>query len=109
VSLAAGEAAAWASSVKRSSDAEWRVAAVRALGATCHSASLDRLTELAHAAASPAASDTEVQLAAAAIEALGQLHPADLAARLAPFGAKTVPPYARHLAKQALDAPPACR
>lgn len=112
--LGARRAAAWGAQLRarvddKDEELDVRVAAVRALGATCHSASLDRLTELAHAAASPAASDTEVQLAAAAIEALGQLHPADLAARLAPFGAKTVPPYARHLAKQALDAPPACR
>ena len=88
---------------------EVRVASVHALGASCHTASLDRLTELARAAATPVANDTEVQLGAAAIESLAMIHPGDLASRLAPFADKSVPPYARHLAQQALASPGACR
>ncbi len=112
--LGARRATAWGVALRArvddpEEDLEVRVASVHALGASCHTPSLDRLTELARAAVSPVASDTEVQLGAAAIESLGRLHPSDLAARLAPFADKTVPPYARHLAQQALASPGGCR
>jgi hypothetical protein len=74
----------------------------------CDAGAVDMLTRFARAAAAPAG-DAEVQIGAAAIEALGLLHPPDLAQRLAPFRDKNVPPQARLLAARALARPSVCR
>ena len=89
-------------------DLEVRVAATRALGDTCHTPSLDRLTELARGAASPA-SDADVQIGMAALDALGKLHPKDLAQRLATFENPAIPASARKMAAQAIEAKGMCR
>jgi HEAT repeat protein len=60
-----------------------RVAAVRALGALCDSASLGDLTTLAQKGVSPG-TEVDAQLAMAAINSLGHIHPKDLKDRLAP-------------------------
>ena len=64
-------------------DIEVRMAAARALGTMCVRSATDRLETLARPEASPISDETSVQLALAAIDALGHLHPADLDARLA--------------------------
>ena len=62
---------------------EVRAAAAWALGARCDSSAVERLTELVQRAPG---NDAEVTLLAAAVAALGRLHPVDLAQRLGPLG-----------------------
>ena len=88
---------------------EVRLAATRALAALCDRASTDLLQKLAARAALPMATDEDIQLGFAAAEALGRLHPADLAARLAPLAAKDARIEARTAAARALATAPGCR
>ncbi len=85
-----------------------RTAAARALGAMCDARSYDRLTELAQAAASPVASQDELALALAAIDALGHAHPADVGKRLAPIDDKSVKQELRNAARHAFMMRGAC-
>ncbi|HRH00575.1 MAG TPA: hypothetical protein PLR99_30230, partial [Polyangiaceae bacterium] len=61
-----------------------RVTATRALGAVCATAELDFLTRAAGRVASPA-DEADLRIGLAALDALGHIHPADLASRLAPL------------------------
>jgi HEAT repeat protein len=85
-----------------------RTAAARALGAMCDPAQLERLTELARAAADPMASGEDLTLGLAAIAALGDIHPADLAGRLAKLRDKSVRDAVRAAAEHALASPAKC-
>ncbi len=87
---------------------EVRARAISALGALCDASSLDMLTKLAQRArASPSTTSGRV-LGAAAIGALGALHPADLDARLAPLLAKDAPGPLREMARAAKNTPSTC-
>ena len=90
-------------------DPEVRVAAARALGALCDAKTLDRLTELSRAAADPAVEQDALALSLAAIDALGAMHPADLAARLAKLRGEGVRDAVKAAAARALAMTPACR
>jgi HEAT repeat protein len=85
-----------------------RIAATTALGDLCDPRSLDRLTELAHGAADELADEPQARMGAAAIEALGKIHPADLAARLAPLLAPNAPRAPHALATRVLHEPGGC-
>lgn len=87
---------------------EVRVAAARALGALCMQNATDRLSELSERAKLPVDAFDD-RIGFAAIEALGAIHPPDLAARLAPLRDKNVRVPARLAADRALATPPACR
>ncbi len=111
--LALHRARAYASAVReRLDDAQEipivRTAAARALGAMCDPAQLERLTELARAAADPMASGEDLTLGLAAIAALGDIHPADLASRLAKLRDKSVRDAVRGAAEHALASPARC-
>ncbi len=86
---------------------ELRVAATRALGAICAAGELDLLTRAAQRAIAPV-DEADLRVGVAAIDALGRIHPSDLAARLAPLRAKTVRLPLRNAAERALLEPPAC-
>lgn len=86
-----------------------RIAAVRALGSTCDASSLGRLGDLANKLASPMADDTQVALGYAAIEAIGSIHPADIARRLGNLTASSVRAPVRKQALEAIASPGACR
>jgi hypothetical protein len=88
---------------------EVRAAAARALGSMCEAKQLDRLTELARSAADPMASGDELELGLAAIDALGDIHPADLAGRLAKLRDRSVRDAVRSAAEHALAAKGVCR
>lgn len=85
-----------------------RVLAARALGEMCSHDDTDRLTKLARASTSPVQSQLERDVAFAAIEALGDLHPKDLEKRLAPLLAMGPKAQARAAAERALAAKGAC-
>jgi HEAT repeat protein len=86
-----------------------RVSATRSLGAMCDAASLGRLSDLAAKVASPIASDVEVALGLAAIDAIGAMHPADIARRLSSVTAPHVSASVRRHALDALAEPGSCR
>jgi hypothetical protein len=90
-------------------DVDVRLASARALGALCDSGSLDRLTELARAGTGPLTDELASQLSLAATEALGSIHPPDLAKRLAPLMAKDARALAQEAARSALAEPTHCR
>jgi HEAT repeat protein len=111
--LAAHQARAYADAVRSRLDdaqevADVRVAAARALGAMCDSSQLERLTEIARSAADPMAGGDELALGLAATSALGDIHPADLAIRLAKLRDKSVRDAVRAAAEHALAAPARC-
>ena len=85
-----------------------RVSAAHALGAMCDPAQLERLTDLARGAAEPLASGEELTLGLAAITALGDIHPADLATRLAKLRDKSVRDAVRAAAEHAIASPSRC-
>lgn len=89
-------------------DPEVRAMAARTLGAMCVQNTADRLTKLAHLSRAPV-DEADERVGMAAIEALGALHPADLAERLAPLRAKEVRLPVRRAAERALAEPSACR
>jgi HEAT repeat protein len=112
--LAAHQARSYASAVRARLDDEQelpvvRTAAARALGAMCDPAQLERLTELARSAGDPMASGEDLTLGLAAISALGDIHPADLASRLAKLRDKSVRDAVRAAAEHAIAAPAKCR
>jgi len=75
-----------------------RAAAAQALAALCDASSLDTLTAYARKLADPMANAQEHLVGAAALLALGEMHPADLTRRLEPLRAKGAPPQARQAA-----------
>ncbi|HEX3773470.1 MAG TPA: HEAT repeat domain-containing protein [Polyangiaceae bacterium] len=77
-----------------------RAAAAQALAALCDTSSLPTLTKYAQKLADPLADANQHMVGAASLLALGDLHPLDLATRLAPLRAKGAPEQA----KQAADA-----
>ena len=79
-----------------------RAQAARALGAVCSTEDLDRLTLLAQATLAPMAFELEREVGLGAIEALGVIHPRDLAQRLAPLRTKKTPPSLKAAADRAL-------
>lgn len=89
-------------------DADVRARAILALGVLCDARSVDAWTKLALAARQPM-DDRDRRLGTAAIAALGDTHPADLAARLAPLLARDAPGPLREMAKAALGASPTCK
>jgi hypothetical protein len=100
--------------LERLDDAEeWpavRQSAARALGALCHVDALGSLTKHARSLADPMASVDERGIGYAALGALRDLAPADLAKRLAPVLDKHAPPGARAAAETALrERSPRCR
>jgi HEAT repeat protein len=88
---------------------EVRLAATKALAALCDRESTQLLTDLAQRAPVSMASDEDIQIGLTAAEALGELHPVDLAARLAPLAAKDARAEARTAAVRALAATPSCK
>jgi HEAT repeat protein len=105
--LAAGDRLrALADSEKQAPDV--RIRAVKALGAVCHRASIDRLTELAQAGAKPFADGAAQSLGGVAVSALGRLHPPDLATRLAPLRGEGASKAASLAAQAALDETDRC-
>ena len=88
---------------------EVRAAAARALGSICEAKQLDRLTQLARSAADPMASADELELGLAAVDALGEIHPADLAGRLAKLRDRSVRDAVRAAAERALTLKGSCR
>jgi HEAT repeat protein len=90
-------------------DIEVKVAAARALGQMCARSATDILTTFASRGASSVADDDERSLGLAAIEALGHLHPPDLATRLAKARAPDANAYAKRAADAALRETELCR
>jgi hypothetical protein len=84
-----------------------RAASARAVGALCDAHAADALTEAVVLGAS-SLDPNEVSLGLVATEALGALHPKDLAARFAPLKSKIARPAARAAAARALEAKPHC-
>jgi HEAT repeat protein len=86
-----------------------RVSAARALGAMCDDASRDALSDAVRFGVERADSAAGVALAVAAAAALGRLHPADLADRLAPLMRKDAAPTLRQAAEAALQREDRCQ
>jgi len=89
-------------------DVDVRVAAAHALGGLCDLRALDALERLAISGAS-SPDPNDVALGLAATDALGQLHPADLAKRLKGVHTKGARPDAQRAADAAVSAPGVCR
>lgn len=89
-------------------NADVRSAAAHSLASLCDTASIDALTTLALAAATPGADESSQLVSAAALRALGRLHPADLDARIAPLLAKDTPAMVRSAAQRAQSMPGTC-
>jgi hypothetical protein len=87
---------------------EVRIAAARALGAMCDPRELGHLTELALAAADPMASGEDLTLGLAALSALGDIHPADLASRISKLRDKSVRDAVRAAAEHAIASSSKC-
>lgn len=87
---------------------EVRVTATRTLGAVCASSELEYLTRAANRALSPL-DEADLRVGVAAIDALGRLHPADLATRLAKLREKGVRPPLVHAATRALAETDVCK
>ncbi|WP_394824137.1 HEAT repeat domain-containing protein [Pendulispora albinea] len=88
---------------------EVHLAGVHTLAQMCDGSALDRLTELATKAAAPNAEANELTLGLASIDALGKIHPPDLARRLAKVTGKDVRAQVRGAAQLALAAPGICK
>ncbi len=111
--LAAHQARLYVDVVRRRLDDEQelpevRGAAAHALGAMCDPRQLGRLTELAVAAADPMANAEDLTLGLAALSALGDIHPADLASRIAKLRDKSVRDAVRAAADHALASSAKC-
>jgi len=89
--------------------ADVRLASVRTLAQMCDANALDTFTELAAKAASPTGESDSLTLGLAAIDALGKIHPRDLARRLERVMSKDARSQARAAAAQAMAAPGICR
>ena len=88
--------------------AEVRARAILALAAMCDTALVDAWTKLAQRVAY-AVDDSERTVGAAAIAALGDVKPKDLAKRLAVLLDERAPRNYREMAKAALEAAPKCK
>ena len=88
---------------------EVRLAAVKALASLCDRDAVELLTTLARRTPLPMAADEDIQVGFEAAVALGRIHPADLAARLAPLAAKGARSEAQTAAARALAMAPGCR
>jgi HEAT repeat protein len=111
--LAAHRAAAHLDAIRErqdddAEDADVRARAILALGALCDARSVNAWTKLALAARQPM-DERDRRLGTAAIAALGDAHPADLAERLAPLLARDAPGPLREMAKAALGAASSCK
>lgn len=84
-----------------------RSASARALGQLCDAKAVDTLATMAVTGASSQDAG-EVALGLVATEALGAIHPRDLAARFVPLRSKSVRPDARAAAARALEEPDRC-
>ena len=84
-----------------------RARALLALGAMCDRESVEVLTKYALGAMS-VTSEVERRLGAAALAALGDIHPADLAKRIEPLTGKDAPLLVREMAKAALASRSTC-
>jgi HEAT repeat protein len=113
VALSGHGAAAYAGTIRgrledRHEDLDVRVAAAHALGTLCDAHAVDALADYAvEGASSPDPND--VALGLAATEALGQLHPADLASRFKKIRGKGTRPDAQRAADAAIAARGVCR
>lgn len=87
---------------------EVRVTATRTLGAVCASSELEYLTRAAKRALSPL-DEADLRVGVAAIDALGRLHPADLATRLSKLREKGVRPPLVNAANRALVETDVCK
>ncbi len=110
--LGAHQAKAYAGPVRARAEAQdemvdVRARAIFALGAMCDKGSLDLLTRLAQGARS-LTSDLDRRLGAAALSALGELHPDDLDTRITLLTAKDAPALVREMAKAALATKSRC-
>ncbi len=110
--LGTRKAIAYASNVKeRANDKdetpEVRARALLSLGAMCDKSSIEMLTTLAQGARS-LTSDLDRSLGAAALSALGDIHPSDLAQRIALLTAADAPALVREMAKAAISASSTC-
>jgi HEAT repeat protein len=91
-----------------SEDLDVRALAARTLGSLCAQGAAPRLTELALRSRWPV-DEADDRVGVAAIDALGALHPSDLAARLAPLRGKDVRMPVRRAVERAVSEPGACR
>lgn len=89
-------------------DPDVRALAARTLGGMCVQSAADRLTKLALLSRSPV-DEADERIGVAAIDALGALHPPDLAARLAPLRGKEIRLPVRRAAERAMTEPSGCR
>lgn len=89
-------------------DVEVRARAILALGSMCDQRSLAQWTKLARGVKAPT-DDRDKRLGGAAIAALGEVHPPDLAERLAPLTEKDTPLGVREMVKVALAGQTSCR
>jgi HEAT repeat protein len=85
-----------------------RVASARSTGLLCDAGAVEDLTHFAVTGASSPDPD-QVTLGLVALEALGAIHPKDLAMLLSPLQAKTARPDARAAAARALAGPASCK
>jgi hypothetical protein len=69
----------------------------------CDAGALDQLTELSAKATAPTANGGDVSIGFAAIEALGNVHPADVARRLAKLTGPSARPPVRAAALRAIE------
>lgn len=84
-------------------------AAISALGQMCDAGALEQLTEQAQRANAATGSDADVTVGFAAIDAIGAIHPADVARRLAKLTAPSARPQVRAAALRAIGGKGICR
>jgi len=87
---------------------EVRASAAQALAALCDQGSLDALTEAVSRVLGERPSADDMLVGTAAVSALGQLHPADLARRLEPLSRARNKPVLGQLATAAQQLPSRC-
>jgi HEAT repeat protein len=85
-----------------------RAEAARSLGLLCDAASLELLTVYARRLLEPLSTPELLPVAAAALDALGRIHPPDLQRRLAPLLSKTAPAPIQSAARAVLSSRGAC-
>jgi HEAT repeat protein len=110
--LAARHAMAYVDKLRARQDdsdeaADVRVHAILALASLCDMSSVDDWAKLATGIRVPI-DDGERRIQSASITALGQVHPADLAPRLASLLEKDTPAPVREVVKSALASAPTC-
>ncbi len=90
-------------------DASVRTAAARTLGALCDAEWVSALTKVALHADDPLINSEGLALTLASIEALGAIHPKDVASRLKPLDADGVKDAVRATVRRAIANPGTCR